>query len=889
MLKTDQKTKFLRKTLLVMAMASAPLLGHAAGLGKISVYSTLGQPLKAEIEITATAEELSSLRAKLASLETFSQAEIDYNPVLSELRFSNEVTVRNGHQYIQLTTDKPVNEPFLNMLVELNWSAGKLVREYTFLLDPPGNTTPSVAASVAPPVVSSTNLSGSNEPVISQRALSNEASPPAANAEVRSSNRVRKLLRNDFVKKTQPSKPLDTEKSPSGSNDQSEKEDTKQAAGEQSLKVRAGDTLRKIAMQTKPNGASLDQMLVALLRSNQDAFVSGNMNRLKAGKILMVPDAETVSKVSESEAREEVVTQAADFNAYRAKLAAMVAERSVPLESNEQVAAGKIAPKVDDKTTPINGLDKLEVSRAEGKSAKDKKPSVADQEVDRIASEKAKKEAESRAHELEEIKRLAELKNQQVADPKTVTADNVPGSIAPAMPAISEAQKAEPQVKVKKTLPLPEPEPEPGFFEENSSLVFGAGGILALLLGWLGFSAWKKKKNESELLEIDRMSDFSSRAAPSDLTSDAVVAASAQEQGFSQMSVTSPVSVEPSFDALSQAETFLAFGRNAEAEGVLRTAIDAEPERHPLYLKLLSVYAQQKKVAEFEALAQRFYTQTAGSGEDWDAVCAMGVTLDPGNALYAPKTPDSDVSAHDVSAQSVAAVMVSTPIVNNYAETSASSAESGEQIEALVTQESAAVNTDELDFDLDFDLDDTPVEQAEARPTDSLLQSVGASEASSVAEEATVAKVADLPDLPAMDFSLDLDIPSVTPPVPLDVDISRPDTPDNSIDFDFDLPLAGSGGGDEIKPALSEAATEDEGNVIDFNLDLAMPEAAHQDNSFAHQGDGDNPEVATKLELAAAYEEMGDNAGAKELYLEALNEGSSAQKTFAQAKLNSLS
>ena len=93
------------------------------------------------------------------------------------------------------------------------------------------------------------------------------------------------------------------------------------------------------------------------------------------------------------------------------------------------------------------------------------------------------------------------------------------------------------------------------------------------------------------------------------------------------------------------------------------------------------------------------------------------------------KTSDSDVSAHDVSAQSVAAIMVSTPIVNNYAETSASSAESGEQIEALVTQESAAVNTDELDFDLGFDLDDTPVEQAEARPADSLVQSVEASEA----------------------------------------------------------------------------------------------------------------------------------------------------------------
>lgn len=882
MLKTDQKTKFLRKTLLVMAMASAPLLVHAAGLGKISVYSTLGQPLKAEIEVTATAEELSSLSAKLASLETFAQAEIDYNSVLSELRFSNEVTVRNGHQYIQLTTDKPVNEPFLNMLIELNWSAGKLVREYTFLLDPPSSTTLSVAASVAPPV-------------ISQRALSNEASSPPANAEVRSSNRVRKLLRNDFVKKTQSSKPLDIEKSSSGSNDQSEKENTKQTAGEQSLKVRAGDTLRKIAMQSKPDGASLDQMLVALFRSNQDAFVSGNMNRLKAGTILMVPDAETVTKVSESEAREEVVTQAADFNAYRAKLAAMVAERSAPLDSNQQVAAGKIAPKVDDKTTPINGSDKLEVSRTEGKSAKDKKPSVADQEVDRIASEKAKKEAESRAHELEEIKRLAELKNQQVADPKTVTTANAPGSTAPAVPAISEAKKAESQVKVKKTLPLPEPEPEPGFFEENSSLVFGVGGILALLLGWLGFSAWKKKKNESELLEIDRMSDFSSHAAPSDLTSDAGVAASAQEQGFSQMSVTSPALVEPSPDALSQVDTLLAFGRKAEAEGVLRTAIDAEPERHPLYLALLSLYAEQKEVAEFEDLAKRFYTQTAGSGEDWDAVCAMGVTLDPGNALYALKTLDGDVSAHDVlahdlSAQSAAAALVSTPTVNNYAEASASTAESGKQIEELVTQESAAVNTDELDIDLDFKLDDTLVEQAEARATDSLVRSVGASEASSVAEEATVAKIADLPDLPAIGFNLDLDIPSVTPPVPLDVDISLPDTPDNGIDFDFDLPLAGSGGGDEIKPTLSEAAAE-ESNVIDFNLEheLAMPEAAHQDNSFSNQDEADNPEVATKLELAAAYEEMGDNAGAKELYLEALNEGSGAQKTFAQAKLNSLS
>src|SRR5471032_3371940 len=143
---------FALKTL-ASAVACAVLfspVANAAGLGKLTVLSSLGQPLRAEIELTAvSAEEAGALVAKLAPAEAFSLAKIDFNPALLSLRF--EVEQRNGRQVIRISSSQPVNEPFVDMLLELNWTGGRMVREYTFLLDPAemrATQSPQVAAPV---------------------------------------------------------------------------------------------------------------------------------------------------------------------------------------------------------------------------------------------------------------------------------------------------------------------------------------------------------------------------------------------------------------------------------------------------------------------------------------------------------------------------------------------------------------------------------------------------------------------------------------------------------------------------------------------------------------------------------------------------------------------
>ncbi|MGH8688523.1 MAG: type IV pilus assembly protein FimV, partial [Burkholderiales bacterium] len=132
------------------AVLALPVLAHAAGLGRLTVQSFLGQPLRAEIELVSVqAGEESSLEARLASGNAFTQAGIEFNPALSTARF--ELDKRDGHPYIKVSTRQPVNEPFVDILVELRWATGLFVREYTVLLDPPGYDAPKAAAMSAAP------------------------------------------------------------------------------------------------------------------------------------------------------------------------------------------------------------------------------------------------------------------------------------------------------------------------------------------------------------------------------------------------------------------------------------------------------------------------------------------------------------------------------------------------------------------------------------------------------------------------------------------------------------------------------------------------------------------------------------------------------------------
>ncbi len=378
------RTNFKRRAAAV-AVASclsfAPWLAEAASLGKITVLSGLGQPLRAEIEISASRAELAGMTARLADQKAFRAAGIDYSSTLHDLRFA--IGKRsNGAPVIKVSSGNPVNEPFLDFLVELNWPSGPVVREYTFLLDPP-----EVAARAAGrPATADARVVDT---------VRGSAAAPAAGA-------VPEAARSTPAPRAV-AEPKKTDESGS-------------------RVVQPGDTLRKIAGETKYEDVSLEQMLVGLFKKNPAAFSGDNMNRLKAGAILNIPDRATVAAEPKADARKFYEAQAQDWNSYRQKLASLAAKGQPAQEAAAQTAAGKIAASVAEKPSAVDqAKDQVKVSSTEmaSKGVAGGRSSAA-VEADLIAKDRSLKEAQERLALLEknvsELQKLVDMKTQQLAE-----------------------------------------------------------------------------------------------------------------------------------------------------------------------------------------------------------------------------------------------------------------------------------------------------------------------------------------------------------------------------------------------------------------------------------------------------------------------------------------
>src|SRR5450830_1098005 len=173
----------LKKLSAAVTLALAlPMAANAAGLGKLTVLSSLGQPLRAEIELNSVSkEEEGALVARLAPADAFKKANIDFNPVLSSLRFS--VEQRQGKQLIRISSSQAINEPFVDLLLELSGGGSRLVREYTFLLDPPDMRKPQTPQSApATPPAAKPAATAPAKPAAAPVAAAPAASAPAANA-----------------------------------------------------------------------------------------------------------------------------------------------------------------------------------------------------------------------------------------------------------------------------------------------------------------------------------------------------------------------------------------------------------------------------------------------------------------------------------------------------------------------------------------------------------------------------------------------------------------------------------------------------------------------------------------------------------------------------------
>src|ERR1019366_1591286 len=416
--KMPYKTWLLTGALLLM-----PWVAHAAGLGKLTILSALGRPLLAEVDLLSVQkDELATLTARLASPEAFTRANVQYSPALVGVRLSIERRA-DGRPYIKIVSTRPVNEPFIDLLVELNWAQGRLVREYTALIDPPGYTPGAPIVQAVPPVAVGPAVTPEPQSIAPTAPRVAAPGKPAAKAPV--------VTRPAAA----PAKAESKEYGP----------------------VKRGDTLFSIAASVKPEGVTLEQMLVSLYHANPDAF-GGNMNHLKSGTILRVPEKEHVIETGQSEAVKEVRVEAANWNAYRRTLAETVGETTA--RESRSAASGRITTAVEDKAaakeTPkvVLKLSKGELTApgkaGSGKGARTNAERMRMLEEEATAREKAFAEANDRVAQLEktikDMQRLLEIKGQVPGAP---AAKPVPQPAPEAKPGATPPVKGDQVAKME--------------------------------------------------------------------------------------------------------------------------------------------------------------------------------------------------------------------------------------------------------------------------------------------------------------------------------------------------------------------------------------------------------------------------------------------------------
>lgn len=961
----------------------------AVGFGGINVASSLGQPLAAEIELVAVEKkDKTGLTAKLASPEAFKGAGIDYPYALPKMKFKIE-TRPDGSFYVKASSDQAINEPFVSLLIELSWSSGRLLREYTFLLDPPGFVAeqPVVAAvtPIAPVVVSapvaapvaasaaqqiapvalpvSAVQQATPEPVPApQIAASASAVSPAAEV---APQQVDDGVTTAELLPAQEEKPVDLpgKKKAQISPTESGK-----------IEVKSGDTLGKIANRTKPSEVSLERMLVALYRANVDEFQGRNMNRISIGKILRMPAEVEINNVQQADAENEVRAQVADWNAYRQRLAA--ATGSVAEQAPKQEASGKISTAVVDKAAPVAKQAAKEILKlskgdalsdqtsAAGKatSAKEKASAKAmAKEEDSVAKAKALKEAEQRTALLEknikDMQRLVELRNLAAAAKAELNTASAPVSAvsaSSAVAAISEVVAAKPQPKIEAPKAV---EPPPSLMDELLGNPVALGGGAAVLLGLLGLGLMRARRSKAE----PKVELSVAEAAPAVAARIAEPVAPSPETGdFTSVAqgaatVTSIDEVDP----ISEAEMFLNFGRDVQAEEVLKDALTKDPANNQIKLKLLSIYVLRKDTKSFYVGALEI--KESGDAAAWSEAAAMGRALEPNNALYGGEgeaTPEVEVAQPEAAAPEVdfdlgfgAGDVQPTLDIQSVLETDTPEQEktvimsAADMLEAQeapmdfdissvhmpeksVAVEQPALDVASMDFDLTSSLSGDKVGAAEEPKLD--IHTMDFDLTSTHGAGADSAAVASGFNMPSMDFDLtethtdkqaiaeqaaigaplaavepapvqkvavevaptiDLDDLVFAAPAAKATDIApapAAPTPDEEADagmsFNLDIPT------EEVSaPAAAPAPSAKETDFSKISLDLdellspAKPAASNELKDERWQ------EVATKLDLARAYQEMGDQAGAREILEEVMSEGDDSQRAVAEELLAQIS
>jgi pilus assembly protein FimV len=274
-----------RSSIALAALLLVPLAAPAAGLGRLALFSMVGEPLNAEIEIVSVgANERDSLAAKLAPTEVYDRAHVAPIPRPEAMRVAIERKA-DGREVVKVSSTEPLDKPLVNLLVELGWSGGGITRQYSFLLDAVDRKAPALTS--APPPI---------EPWRAPSTAAGAAPPPPEPTPTAMPARPAELAQ---AKPAAPEPTREAARAPS----------PPAAAGPYT--VQAGDTLLQIAQARRPAGVSTAQMMTAIFRANEDAFTAGSINRLKVGRTLTIPDRDAAAAVTADDARAFLAAQRA--------------------------------------------------------------------------------------------------------------------------------------------------------------------------------------------------------------------------------------------------------------------------------------------------------------------------------------------------------------------------------------------------------------------------------------------------------------------------------------------------------------------------------------------------------------------------------------------------
>jgi len=851
----------LAKTLgtLFLLVPSAAL---ALGLGNIQLHSALNEPLNAEIGLLSVdRDEVGRIEAALASLEDFARAGVDRPAVLMFLQF-DVVRSADGRPYVQVTSSEPIREPFLNFILEVEWPSGRLLREYTVLLDPPEMleerapvTTPPEAARTAAP-----------------RTAAPRTSTPSATA----------------------TKPL------------------------RYGPVTADDTLWSIAKNMRPSDdISVQQTMMALLRSNPDAFTGGNINRLKRGYVLRIDDPAMLTAMSRAEAARAVARQTRAWEARKQQLAEAAPARDEPAVEGAPPPRETAAPEASrlKLVTPDTGEETAAAgsgdaeTETEATEAKLQRELMLAQEAVE-AQRQENTELSQRLSELEgqlaAMQRLLELQDpdlatvqQQLAGEEEQPSADGTGSVASAEEEAAAADKAEERQPEESTTP-PETavagEPEQGVIERITALakanlmLVGGGLLLLLLLALLVATIVRRQRGTAfseSILAGGSASTLGGKSAEGGASQDTSL--------FSDLAISGMdgVTEESEVDPLTEADVYMAYGRYQQAEELLQKAIEEEPSRPELQAKLLELYHQTKNRSAFETAVQKFHELTGGSGPHWEKVLVLGHELLPDNPLFT-EAPEEAPPAEERSAPATDEVLDIGLDLDALAEDMESTA--GEEggtadldldlgvdfsdlgepekkqddlpgdADKSATPEETPTGT-EMDFrfdDLDLDEGGTPAPE-EAEPRKELPEEEGAPGDAAAAEEGAAPKEEE-----SLEAGLEFDLGDFK----LDTEEEQPESMEPEVDemsLDFDL---GEPAGEEM---AEETTKEEGGGEEPAALEMEATESETDEDLF-----GDLDELGTKLDLARAYIDMGDADGARNILDEVLQEGNDEQQQEAR-------